>query len=73
MANNNGNAELRPCNSHPDQLWSFGCNSTSSSCLVENQGTTVLCAGGGVGAEDFLREAPNCSGYHENWQWESTS
>jgi hypothetical protein len=73
MANNNGNAELRPCNTHPDELWSLGCNSTSSSCLVINQGTNVLCAGGSVGAEDFVRAASSCSAYHENWQFESTS
>lgn len=72
MADNNGNAELRGCNTHPDQQWSLNCG--SGGCLVINiSGGDVLCAGGSVDAEDFVKPSASCSTYHEHWQFEGTS
>jgi hypothetical protein len=71
MADNNNNAELRPCNSNLDQKWSLNC--ASGGCIVMNGGGNVLCAGGSVGAEDFVNPPASCSSYHEHWHFESTS
>jgi hypothetical protein len=73
MADKNGNAVLQSCDTQLDEQWAMICGPSISVCVLFNQATndSVLCAGGSVGAEDFVRVISNCSAANEDWLFES--
>ena len=69
LADDNANVELRSCNEDLAQQWIQSCD--SNGCLYEPFRGGVLCAGGGVGAQDYVKSELGCSISHEYWGFSS--
>ena len=71
MADNGGEAFLRPCNNHSDEQWTGPTQ--AGSFKVHNANGGVLCADGGVSFVDLVTAPSNCSDYHQSWGFAVTS